>query len=66
MEAACPLCANSGHFREPSCAKKRNRLAAVSPKSELQLLLPFGLNYGRFTLADRSFAFADTTSKAEG
>jgi hypothetical protein len=30
------------------------------------LLLPFGLNYGRFTLADRSFAFADTTSKAEG
>jgi hypothetical protein len=32
----------------------------------LRLLLPFGLNYRRFTLANRSLAFTDATSKAKG
>ena len=34
--------------------------------TRLRLFLPFGLNHRRLALADRSLAFADTTSKAKG
>jgi hypothetical protein len=46
---------------------QKDRLAAVSPKSDqVRLFLPFGLNYRRFTFADRSLAFTYATSKAKG
>jgi len=62
----CPLCANSGHPRN-DLPKQKGRLAAAFPKSDgLRLLLPSGLNNWGFALADRSFAFADTTSEAKG
>ena len=57
----CPLSVNSG------CLKQKDRLAAVSPNlTRLRLFLPFGLNHRRLALANRSLAFADTTSKAKG
>jgi hypothetical protein len=47
--------------------KQKDRLAAVSPKSDqAAVVLPFGLNYRRFALADRSLAFTYATGKAKG
>jgi hypothetical protein len=56
-------------LRELSCAKKKDRLAAVSPKSDqaATVLTPwFELPALRFTFADRSLAFSYATSKAKG
>ena len=54
-------------MREMTSQKQKDRLAAAFPKSdEATLFLPFGLNHRRLALADRSLAFADTTSKAKG
>ena len=66
LASECPLSANSGHPRN-DLPKQKGRLAAAFPKSDgLRLLLPSGLNNWGFALADRSLAFADTTSKAKG